>query len=30
MMQFNILNVKLLDLQFNKLKLGTKNGSQVT
>ena len=30
MMQFNILNVKLLDLQFNKSKLEIKNGSQVT
>ena len=29
-MQFNILNVKLLDLQFNKSKLEIKNGSQVT
>ena len=30
MMQFNILNVELLDLQFNKLKLEIKNSSQVT
>ena len=30
MTQYNILNVKLPNLPFNKLKSGIKNGTQVT
>ena len=30
MTQYNILNVKLSNLQLNKLKLGIKNGTEVT
>ena len=30
MTQYNLLNVKLSNLQFNKLKSGVKNGDEVT
>ena len=30
MTQYNTLNIKLSNPQLNKLKLGTKNGTQVT
>ena len=30
MIQYNTLNVKLLNLQLKKLKLGIKNGTEVT
>ena len=30
MAQYNILNVKFSNLQINKLKLGIKNGTEVT
>ena len=30
MNQYNTLNVKLPNLQFNKLKFGIKNGTEVT
>ena len=30
MTQYNILNIKLSNSQLNKLKLGRKNGSEVT
>ena len=30
MTQYNTLNVKLSNSQFNKLKSGTKNGNEVT
>ena len=30
MTQYNTLNVRLSNLQFNKLELGVKNGTEVT